>query len=395
MTVTLLRFTAPRGLRVIRAEGQYVWDDRGRRYLDFYMGYGAAFLGYRNPKVVNALKEQMDRYMTITPAFDTDILETCLERLGKILPTHLQKVYFLNSGSEASELALKIARKITGRRKVLAFVNSFHGRTMAALSATHNPKYREGFEPFPFEAVFTPFNDSSAVENTLNEEFAAVIFEPVQGEGGIIPAKEDFLRTLERRAREVGAVLIADEIQSGFGRTGFVWNHYRAGIKPDILLAGKAVAGGFPASLLAVTDEISSKLKESDHGSTYGGNPLALAAIKAAVDVLIEENVPAQAEEKGSFLREALTEFIEENGRLFRGLRSAGLMIGLEMRTQPAQFIKLLQQNGLIAFKAGLTVLRFLPPYLITEEDIKTALEALKTTSQQYLSAKEFHESSG
>lgn len=149
MTVSLLRFASPRGLRVTMAEGQYVWDDAGRRYLDFYMGYGAAFLGHRHPKIVKALKEQLDKFMTVTPAFDTETLDRCLEKLGQILPTHLTKVYFLNSGSEAVELALKLSRKLTGRRKVLAFNNAFHGRTMAALSATWNNKYREGFDPFP------------------------------------------------------------------------------------------------------------------------------------------------------------------------------------------------------------------------------------------------------
>ncbi|MEM4373595.1 MAG: aminotransferase class III-fold pyridoxal phosphate-dependent enzyme, partial [Nitrososphaerota archaeon] len=153
MTVSLLPLSPQRGLRVSRAEGQYVWDESGRRYLDFYMGYGAAFLGHRHPKIVAALKEQLERYMTITPAFDTDARERCLEGLGRILPSHLERVYFLNSGSEANELALKIARKVTGRKKMLAFINSFHGRTLASLGVTWNPKYRDGYEPFPYEVT--------------------------------------------------------------------------------------------------------------------------------------------------------------------------------------------------------------------------------------------------
>ncbi|MCS6784090.1 MAG: aminotransferase class III-fold pyridoxal phosphate-dependent enzyme, partial [Candidatus Caldarchaeum sp.] len=205
MTVSLLRFASPRGLRITKAEGQYVWDGSGRRYLDFYMGYGAAFLGHRHPKVVKALSDQLNKYMTVTPAFDTETLDRCLERLSQVLPPHLSKVFFLNSGSEAVELALKIARKLTGRKKVLAFNNGFHGRTMAALSVTWNSKYREGFEPYPLEAVFIPFNDAEAVDRKLNEEFAAVIFEPVQGEGGIIPATTDFMKAVEKRAKEVGA----------------------------------------------------------------------------------------------------------------------------------------------------------------------------------------------
>ncbi|MEM1946535.1 MAG: aspartate aminotransferase family protein [Candidatus Caldarchaeum sp.] len=384
MTVKLLKFSAPRGIRVVKAEGQYVWDDTGKKYLDFYMGYGAAFLGHRNPKIVKALTEQMGRYLTITPAFDTDVMDECLDRLGKILPPHLERVFFLNSGSEACDLALKIARKLTGRKKILAFVNSFHGRTMGSLSATWNPKYREGFDPYPFETIFTPYNNAEAVEEKLGEDFAAVILEPVQGEGGIIPATDDFLKTVEEKCRDVGAFLIVDEIQSGFGRTGFVWAHQKAGIKPDMLTAAKAIAGGFPASLVAVTEEIASRLKETDHGSTYGGNPLALAAITAAVELLIEEDVPSQAHEKGAALGEMLARFVDENRGLFRGFRRAGLMIGVEMRSQPGTFIKLLQRNGLIGFKAGLTVLRFLPPYLITEQDMKTAVDAMVKTTEEY-----------
>ncbi|MEM0383684.1 MAG: aspartate aminotransferase family protein [Candidatus Caldarchaeum sp.] len=386
MNVRLIPFASPRDLKIVKAEGQYVWDDTGRQYLDFYTGYGVAFLGHRHPRIVKALQEQMEKYITVPPSFDTEVKQECLEKLGKILPNHLERVYFMNSGSEAVEMALKLARKITGRRKVMAFVNSFHGRTMAALSATWNPKYREGFEPFPFETVFTPYNDPSAVEEKLSEEFAAVIVEPVQGEGGIVPANDEFLKAIDRRCREVGALLIVDEVQSGFGRTGFVWAHQKAGVRPDLMTAAKAIAGGFPASFVATTEEVASKLKETDHGSTYGGNPLAFAAVSAGVGVLLDERVPEQAAEKGAVLGEMLAELVEQNRQVFRQLRRAGLMVGIEMRTQPSGFIKLLQKNGLIAFKAGLTVLRLLPPYLITENDIKKAVQIIGDTCVEYLS---------
>ncbi|MEM0478650.1 MAG: aminotransferase class III-fold pyridoxal phosphate-dependent enzyme, partial [Candidatus Caldarchaeum sp.] len=176
-----------------------------------------------------------------------------------------------------------------------------------------------------------------------------------------------------------------DEVQSGFGRTGVVWAHERGGIKPDMLTAAKAVAGGFPASLIAVTEDVASRLKDTDHGSTYGGNPLALAAITAATHVLLEENIPEQAEAKGAMLSEELTPLLQDYDRVFRGLRQAGLMIGIDMRTTPTQFIKMLQENGLIGFKAGLTVLRFLPPYLITRDDILYAVETIRKTAEEYI----------
>ncbi|MCX8201205.1 MAG: aminotransferase class III-fold pyridoxal phosphate-dependent enzyme, partial [Candidatus Caldarchaeum sp.] len=201
--------------------------------------------------------------------------------------------------------------------------------------------------------------------------------------------RQDFMKAVEKRAKEVGAFVIVDEIQSGFGRTGVVWAHERAGIRPDMLTAAKAVAGGFPASFIAVTDEVASKVKETDHGSTYGGNPLALAAIAAATEVLLEENVPQQAEEKGNALAEALKPVVEENSNLFRAFRRIGLMMGLEMRTQPMQFIRELQSNGLIGFKAGLTILRFLPPYVINEQDMVFAAETLRKTAREFSGLRE------
>ncbi len=378
--VSIIPFHPSRGLRIVRAEGQYVWDSAGRRYLDFHTGHGAAFLGHRNPRIIKALAEQMQRFTTATPAFETDTMEECLKKLGHILPRHLNMVFFQNSGAEAVELALKTARKTTKRKKFLAFINAFHGRTMGALSVTWNPKYREGYDPFPWETKFIPYNNVEAVEKSLNEEYAAVIVEPVQGEGGVVPASVEFLRVLEERCRSVGALLIVDEIQSGFGRTGRIWAHEHAGVKPDILVAGKSIAGGFPASMAAISGEIASSLKEGDHGSTHGGNPLALAAIAAGVETLLEEDVAGQAAQKGSRMAAKLEKLVGENQRIFRGLRAAGLMIGLEMRIQPAQTIKQLQANGLIAIKAGLNVLRFLPPYLITDHDINESIEILRET---------------
>jgi len=375
--VSLMPFYKSRGLKLVKAQGQYVWDEQGRRYLDFHTGYGVAFLGHRHPRIVSALTEQLELLMTATPVFDTEAMEKCLRQLSKILPAHLTRVYFQNSGAEAVELALKVARKSKGRSKFMAFSQAFHGRTMGALGVTWSQKYREGFGPFPWEVTFQPFNDTESLSRTLSEEYAAVIVEPVQGEGGIVPASGDFLKRLQERCQEVGALLIFDEVQTGFGRTGRIWAHQHYGVQPDILVAGKAIGGGFPTSLVAVSEEISSGFKQEEHGSTYGGNPLALSAISAAIDVLLSENVSEQAAVKGEKLAEALTKLFEEHGRFFRAVRSRGLMIGLEMRFTPSPLIQELQARGLLALKAGLTVLRFLPPYLITDEDIERCLETL------------------
>jgi acetylornithine/LysW-gamma-L-lysine aminotransferase len=371
--VRLIRFFAPRGIKVSRAKGQYVWDSEGRRYLDFHTGNGAALLGHLNPYVMRRLKEQMERITVLPPLYDSEVLEEALSALGRVLPPHLGNVFFQNSGSEAVELALKLTRKRTRRRKAVAFTGSFHGRTFGALSVTFNRTYREGYEPFPFEVEFLPFNSLEDLRR-IGEDVAAAIVEPVQGEGGLTPATDEFLRELERRCREVGAYLIVDEVQSGFGRTGLIWDHLRANVRPDVLVAGKSIGGGFPVSLVAVDDEIASKVEEGEHGSTHGGNPLALAAVTGGVEALISEDVPTKAHAASELLFAGLREVAAENAELVRSLRGRGLMLGLELRFNPSQAIRDLQSKGLLALKAGTTVLRFLPPYMITQEDIEWAV---------------------
>jgi acetylornithine/LysW-gamma-L-lysine aminotransferase len=290
------------------------------------------------------------------------------------------------------ELALKLARKRTRRRKAVAFTGSFHGRTFGALSVTFNKTYREGYDPFPFEVEFLPFNSLEDLCR-IGEDVAAAIVEPVQGEGGLTPATDEFLRELERRCREVGAYLIVDEVQSGFGRTGLIWDHLRANVRPDVLVAGKSIGGGFPVSLVAVHDEIASKVEEGEHGSTHGGNPLALAAVTGGVEALLSEDVPTKAHAASELLIAGLREAAAENAELVRSLKGKGLMLGLELRFNPSQAIKDLQSKGLLALKAGTTVLRFLPPYMITQEDIEwavakvseslSALKALRASGRQ------------
>jgi len=378
----LARFYNPRGLKIAKGEGQYVWDFDGRRYLDCHTGHGAAFLGHRNRWVVEEVKKQLDEIMVASPVFSTEAMEEAVKLLERILPKHLTYFYMLNSGSEAIELALKTARKVTGRKKFISFINAFHGRTMGALGATWNPKYREGYDPFPWEYEFLPYNDSEAVEHAVDDEVAAVIAEPVQGEGGLSVATPDFLKAVRESCDRVGALMILDEIQSGFGRTGVLWAHERAGVKPDILVIGKSLGGGFPLSVVAFSDEIGLKLSPGAHGSTFGGNPLALAALKGGIKALFEDNVVEKAAEMGKVLRKALEEVAEENESIARKVRGIGLMAGVELRINPTKVIQLLQENGVLALKAGLTVLRFLPPYLINTQDV----ENLKTKLNEALS---------
>ena len=384
MKALFSRLYGDRGLTIVRGEGQYVFDDKGNRYLDAHTGIGVAFLGHRNPKVVEYLKGQMDQIMTLNPSFNTPIREEMLKELDPIKPEGLDNVILLNSGTEAVEFALKVAKKVTKRKKIVAFKSAFHGRTAGALSVTWNKKYREPFEPLMPETYFIDYNNLDSLK-AIDESTAAVIVEPIQGEGGVIPAKEEFMKELRRVTESVGAVLIVDEIQTGFGRTGKVWAHQHFGIKPDIVLAAKAFGGGFPVSGAFLPDWIAEKLEEGDHGSTYGGNPLAMAAVTAAAKVLKEENVPEQAASKGELLMRVLKEKLADV-RSVREIRGKGLMVGVELRFPPGKALQVMQEEKkVLAIKAGTTVVRLLPPYLITTQDIEVLADAVREGASRLL----------
>lgn len=372
-----MSFYAPRNLKVVRGEGQYVWDDAGRRYLDCHTGHGVAFLGHRNPIVVKEIMNQLEKIMVLSPVFDSDLKDEVIGLLERILTRHFTHFYLLNSGSEAVELSLKLARRITGRKRFISFVNGFHGRTMGALAMTWNPSYRRDYDPFPWEVEFLPYNDAGAVERAVDERTAGVIVEPVQGEGGLSTATPEFLKVIRDRCDAAGALMIIDEVQSGFGRTGVLWAYQRSGVEPDILVAGKSIGGGFPVSITVVRREVGEKIEVGAHGSTHGGNPLALAALKGGIRALLEDRVVEKAAEAGELMGRMLEKVASDNPESVRGVRGLGLMRGLELRWNPAPCIQELQSRGVLALRAGLTVLRLLPPYMITGRDIEELGEKL------------------
>ena len=357
-------------LKIVRGSGALVYDDKGREYVDLSGGYGVAIVGHSNPRVAKAISEQSGKLITCHGSLYNDSREKYLDLLSRHLPTGLARTYFCNSGAEANEAAIKFARKATGRKKIVAFTGSYHGKTMGSLSLTWNQKYRKPFEPLVEGASFTPFGNLEKAQNVIDEETAAVIVEPIQGEGGIHVSPEGFLEGLREWTKRKGALLIFDEVQSGFGRTGTLWACENWGVSPDILTASKGIAGGVPFAFTAVTDSVSSVMKPGEHTSTFGGNPLACAAAYAALQFILEENVLQKTKEDGAYFQKQLNQLKLGHPRIIREVRGRGLMLAAELKIPVKDVIMKGFDKGLILLYAGLNILRFLPPLVISRDQI-------------------------
>ncbi len=355
-----------------RGQGALLFDIDGVEYLDCASGHGVANLGHAHPKVAAAMAEQAGTLVTLFETFPNEKRAELMLKICSLVPG-LERVFFCNSGAEAVEAAIKFARISTGRANVVAAMRAFHGRTFGALSATHNKKYREGFEPLVPGFSHMAYNNIEALEAAVNEQTAAVILEPIQGEGGVYPADEAYLQAARRICDERGALLVIDEIQTGFGRTGKLFAIMHSGVTPDILCCAKALAGGLPMGAVLIGPAVKN-LVPGAHSSTFGGNPLACATALATLQVIEEEDLPGQAATKGAYLMEKLQEI---NAPLIREVRGKGLMVGIELRQKVAPYMKALQERKVIALNAGLTVIRLLPPLVITVEQIDHLVEVL------------------
>lgn len=373
----LARYYSKKPLNIVRGSMQYVWDSSGNKYLDMHTGFGVAFLGHTNPRIVNAIREQLDKIFTVPLTFYNEARAEFVKEFSRILPSGFGKVFLQNSGTEAVEVALKIARKISKKAEFLAFLNSFHGRTLGSLSVTGNEKYRKAFEPLPYKVRFAPFNAVEQVDKLVTEDLAAVIVEPVQGEGGVNPAKPEFLRALRQVTRERNVLLIFDEVQAGFGRTGAVWAFENYGVEPDIFTAGKSIAGGLPIGVAVVRREYGDVFEPGEHGSTFAGNPLTMAAAKAGVEVLISEDVPSKARALGERFMRILEDEVGNLKPVLR-IKGLGLMLGVELRKRAEPYVDKLIGLKLLTSVAGGTTIRLLPPYCINDDDINLTITALK-----------------
>jgi LysW-gamma-L-lysine/LysW-L-ornithine aminotransferase len=362
-----------RGLVLVRGQGAHVWDDAGREYIDCVAGIGVANVGHCHPAVVAAIQAQAAQLITCNELFYNDARARCLAHLDRVTPEGINRFFLCNSGTEAVEGAIKFARMATGRKRVVAAMRGYHGKTLGSLSATWERKFREPFAPLVPDFAHAPFNDSSAFAEAIDDQTAAVILEAVQGEGGVRPATPEFLAAVRAACDAKGALLIIDEIQTGFGRTGKMFACEHMGVLPDILTMAKGIAGGIPMGAIGIDRRVG-ELEKQSHTSTFGGNPLACAAATAAITALVEEDLPRRAAETGAYFFERVRAIPTPRIREIRGL---GLMIGVELKEKAGAFAQALMREGVLALLAGTTVLRFLPPLVITREDIDRVVAAL------------------
>ena len=363
---------------LVRGEGARLWDSAGREYIDCMAGHGVANLGHAHPAVALAVAEQARRLITCHEAFFNDQRSAAMDLLARLRPG-LDRVYLCNSGTEAVEAAIKFARLSTSRPGIVAAMRGFHGRTLGALSATWNKHYRTPFEPLVPGFRHVPFNNVEAMARAVDDQTAAVILEVVQGEGGVHLAEPNYLPAVHEICRERGALLIIDEVQTGLGRTGKLLAVEHFDLTPDLLCLAKSIAGGVPMGAVLIGPAVSG-FAPGTHGSTFGGNPLSCAACVAALQAIADERLPDQAAEKGVYLMQRLREI---ESPLVREVRGLGLMIGVELKHKVAPYLEALLERGVIALPAGLTVLRLLPPLVITYPQLDLVVEAIRAVVSQ------------
>ncbi|MGQ9788248.1 MAG: aspartate aminotransferase family protein [Candidatus Hadarchaeaceae archaeon] len=366
-------------LTIVKGRGMFVWDSQGRKYLDFVGGVAVCSLGHCHPEVVKAITTQTRKLMHISNLYHILPQAELAVLLLKIVPNSIRKFFFCNSGAEAVEAAFKLAVKHTKKRKIITMQGSFHGRTIATVGATWKPSYREPFKALiPRVFDFVPFNDLAAVEEAIGDQTAAVIVEPVQGEGGVNIPSDDYLPGLRKICDENGLLLICDEVQTGLGRTGkwFACDHWK--VLPDVLSMAKALGGGFPIGCMGAKSEIMESFKPGDHASTFGGNPLACSAAIASVNTMQRLRIPERAGRIGRYFLKLLNELAEKH-ECIKEARGIGLLLGLEMneRSIAETVVVKAQERGFLINCTADKVLRFVPPLIVEPKHIDNLISEL------------------
>ena len=359
-----------------KGKGSHVWDVDGKEYIDCMGGYGVALVGHQNQRVVNAIKEQVDKIITVHSSVYNKTREEFLKLLIQLAPKELTQVHLNNSGAEAVEAAMKFARKFTGKKGMIAMKGSYHGKSFGALSLTFNPKYRKAFQPLVEKVSFASYGDIESLREVIDEDTAFVILEPIQGESGIIVPPDGFLQDVRKLCDEKGILLIFDEIQAGLGRTGRLWACQHWDTTPDIMCLAKGIAGGVPMGATLVRPDILASISKGEHSSTFGGNPLSCAAGIAALKALTEDGLIENSEKMGKIFREGLEKLKDKHSSI-REIRGKGLMIGVEMKFEIRDILMNLIKEGVLMLYSGRNILRILPPLVISEEDIAKVLQSL------------------
>ena len=375
-------------VRPVRGEGAYLYGENGERYLDFAAGIAVNLLGHGHPHLTQAIQEQSAKLMHVSNLYGSPQGEAFAKRIIDL--TFADTVFFTNSGAEAVECAIKTARRYhhakarPEKHDLITFSNAFHGRTMATISATNQEKLRDGFAPLLPGFKVVEFDNIHAALAAVDDNTAGFLLEPVQGEGGIRPASMEFMQGLREFADANDLMLVLDEVQSGVGRTGTLYAYEQYGITPDILATAKGIGGGFPLGACLATEKAASGMVIGTHGSTFGGNPLAMAAGEAVFDVVANEEFLSQVRQTGERLRSALEQMIPNHDHLFESVRGMGLMLGIKMKTDSRRFVNWLRGRGLLTVAAGDNVMRILPPLNIEEHHIREFVETLSAAAADY-----------
>ena len=356
--------------------GAHVWDINNKEYIDCMGGYGVALVGHRNERVVSAIKSQIDKIITVHSSLYSKTREEFLETLFKVAPKGLTQAHLNNSGAEAIEAGMKFARKFTGKKGMVSMNGSYHGKSMGALSLTFNPKYRKSFQPLVDKVTFSPFGNIESLRDTIDDDTAFIILEPIQGESGIHVAPDGFLQDVRKLCDDNGILLIFDEIQAGLGRTGRMWASEHWDTAPDILCIAKGIAGGVPMGVTMVRPDILDCISKGEHSSTFGGNPLSCAAGTATLQALTQDGLIDNADKMGKLFREGL-ERLKEKHTIIREIRGRGLMIGIELKFEVKNILMEGIEKNLLLLYSGRNILRLLPPLVISEEDVTKSLDIL------------------
>lgn len=378
-------------LRFTRGEGVWLVTEDGERYLDFAAGVAVNSLGHAHPHLVAALKEQADKVWHLSNLYEIPGQESLGRRLTEA--TFADKVFFTNSGAEALECAIKTARRYhfakghPGKYHILTFEGAFHGRTIATIAAGGQEKYIEGFGPKAPGFLKLPFGDIAAVRDAITEETAGILIEPVQGEGGLRPVPKEFMQELRRLCDEYGLLLILDEVQTGVGRTGRLFAHESAGVTPDIMAIAKGIGGGFPLGACLATNEAAAGMVAGTHGSTYGGNPLAMAVGNAVLDVVLEDGFLQHVRDVALVFRQGLAALKDRFPEVIEDIRGEGLMLGIKAKVPVADLLKAVRAENLLAVPAGDNVLRLLPPLVVTAEEAREGLARIERAAEKLTAA--------